>query len=543
MTQTWMNQRFMGLVPGDFEDGVHFLCIVPTAVPPDFHDVWHVYQRGQDVSTLSALKDKRAIVIFASPVNAQQVATLQELVQAMDANYGSDAPPMIWAPHSVAPEVRLHNAVVEHTGTEGKSLVTTFMEMGVDGIVSGEPHGYALALAVRVWVHKLEMISQNMTEVMHDRAQRAQNLDYLKDYVDGLLWDFLRNRLAPAIPPCDRSLPTGEPNHIDGFTFGSCRRTPHGPVYRLIGKKREAGTAKGSKRQAAKLIDKLTVRDVSGVSCVKRMVDALWMVSCEKWQHPHIQRLFQVYHSPTHIILRVEYGGGGSLYARLARRASQDKLRPLSFTKTSQIIQQVLRAVAHLHLGPKVCHRDIKPENFDLHETPDNATVKLTNFELAFVQDDASALCRQVCGTIPFMAPEILQYTGYNGMAVDIWSTGVTLFELLCGLKSLEDSLNLIPEDAKAQGRHCGYSRPDESLIGKLMESFQQPGSAGRLLKAQCLQDLDHFLPSVRPMIDGTLKVYPEERWSAIDLQAAMEMLPKALPGQSPMPASSGGEE
>ena len=27
-------------------------------------------------------------------------------------------------------------------------------------------------------------------------------------------------------------------------------------------------------------------------------VDALWMVSCEKWQHPNIQRLFQVYHSP-----------------------------------------------------------------------------------------------------------------------------------------------------------------------------------------------------------------------------------------------------
>jgi len=220
--------------------------------------------------------------------------------------------------------------------------------------------------------------------------------------------------------------------------------------------------------------------------------------------------------------------------------------------KTSQIINQVVRAVAHLHLGPKVCHRDIKPENFDLHETPDNATVKLTNFQLALIQEEPEALCHQVCGSVPFVAPEVLMGAGYSGMSADIWSTGVTVIEILCGSRTVEQAIGLI-ETETPSGKAAGYSRPDDSLPVKLKGGFQKAGSAGRLLQTHCLRDLESFLPTVRPMVDSMLKVEPEERWTASDLQSATETIPTKGPlahsaplpplPQRHMPSASAGSD
>ncbi|CAE7345921.1 CIPK24 [Symbiodinium natans] len=485
--------------------------------------------KGQDPnSVIPALKGRRAIFIFASPSDQVQVAALRDFVQAMDA-VGSDAAPMIWAPHTVTPEIRPHNAVVDPTPNDGRNLVSDLMEIGLDGIISGEPQGPALALTMRMWVHKIEMAAQTLTEVMYERKRRAQNVEYFKAHTDSLLWDYLRNRLAPVVPPCDRHLPEGIPSHIDGWSFGSSRRTPSGVVYRL--NRRRQDSASGSAREVARLVDKSTIRDINGIMSLKRMVDVLWMVSCDKWQHPNIQRLLQIYHSPTHIIMRMEYSGAGSLHDRLVRRSR----RPLSFPKTSQILQQIFRAVTHLHLAAKVCHRDLKPENFDLHETPDMVSVKLTGFQLAFVLEEV-LLCHQKCGTLPFVAPEVLKGEGYHALPVDLWGVGISVIEILCGTRAVDEALGISEED------HPGlaYRWPDGSFLQQLLAGFQEPGSAGQLLQMRCMPQLRPFLPSLQPVVDGLLKVDPEDRWTAIELQATVELVPKgppmAPPPLSPLP-------
>ncbi|CAE7848148.1 CIPK24, partial [Symbiodinium necroappetens] len=363
---------------------VHFVSVANISPLADVQSIWTAMAKGQDPSSIvPALQGRRAVFIFASPSDQAQVAALRDFVQAMD-SAGSDAAPMIWAPHTVTPEIRPHNAVVDTLSNDGRNLVSELMEIGLDGIISGEPQGPALALTTRMWVRKLEVAAQTLAEVMYERKRRAQNVEYFKAHTDSLLWDYLRNRLAPVVPPCDRHLPEGIPSHIDGWSFGSSRRTPSGVVYRLNRRRQESPGLVGTgvtTREVARLVDKSTIRDINGIMSLKRMVDVLWMVSCDKWQHPNIQRLFQIYHSPTHIIMRMEYSGAGSLHDRLVRRSR----RPLSFLKTSQILQQIFKAVAHLHLAAKVCHRDLKPENFDLHETPDMVTVKLTGFQIAFV--------------------------------------------------------------------------------------------------------------------------------------------------------------
>lgn len=528
MTQVWMNQRLLRLSPADFDSGVHFVSVANISPLADVQSIWTAMAKGQDPSSIvPALQGRRAIFIFASPSDQAQVAALRDFVQAMDPA-GSDAAPMIWAPHTVTPEIRPHNAVVDTLSNDGRNLVSELMEIGLDGIISGEPQGPALALATRMWVRKLEVAAQTLAEVMYERKRRAQNVEYFKAHTDSLLWDYLRNRLAPVVPPCDRHLPEGIPSHIDGWSFGSSRRTPSAVVYRLNRRRQESPGLVGTgvtTREVARLVDKSTIRDINGIMSLKRMVDVLWMVSCDKWQHPNIQRLFQIYHSPTHIIMRMEYSGAGSLHDRLVRRSR----RPLSFLKTSQILQQMFKAVTHLHLAAKVCHRDLKPENFDLHETPDMVTVKLTGFQIAFVLEEP-VLCHQQCGTLPFVAPEVLKGEGYHALPVDLWGVGITTIEVICGSRTVDEALGISEEDHPA----LGYRWPDGSFLQKLLEGFQEPGSSGQLLQTRCLPQLRHFLPSLEPVVDGLLRVDPEDRWTATELQAALELVPKGPPAAPP---------
>ena len=76
----------------------------------------------------------------------------------------------------------------------------------------------------------------------------------------------------------------------------------------------------------------------------------------------------------------------------------------------------------------RVIHRDLKPENILMDES---TNVKIADFGLAGITTPFSGNLRQLCGTPEFTAPEIVQGKEYSGPAVDIWSLGVILYELL----------------------------------------------------------------------------------------------------------------
>jgi len=75
-------------------------------------------------------------------------------------------------------------------------------------------------------------------------------------------------------------------------------------------------------------------------------------------------------------------------------------------------------------------HRDIKLENF-LYDTRDYKFLKLIDFGFSRFHRSATRKMQLCCGTIAYMAPEVLS-GGYDKQC-DMWSLGVVVFILLAG--------------------------------------------------------------------------------------------------------------
>eukprot|EP01024_Parvocaulis_polyphysoides_P012149 TRINITY_DN1435_c0_g1_i1.p1 TRINITY_DN1435_c0_g1~~TRINITY_DN1435_c0_g1_i1.p1 ORF type:complete len:468 (-),score=40.35 TRINITY_DN1435_c0_g1_i1:2200-3603(-) len=114
---------------------------------------------------------------------------------------------------------------------------------------------------------------------------------------------------------------------------------------------------------------------------------------------------------------------------------SEDEVRP--------IMQQAICILHYLH-RQGVVHRDIKAENFLLFKDDSSPQysfkydrVKIADF--GFSKYRLNSVQKSKVGTLPYAAPEILDRTpefeeGYDGLKVDVWSLGVLLHFLLCGV-------------------------------------------------------------------------------------------------------------
>lgn len=78
-----------------------------------------------------------------------------------------------------------------------------------------------------------------------------------------------------------------------------------------------------------------------------------------------------------------------------------------------------------------VMHRDIKPENFLLTDRSEQAVIKAADFGLCTYFQPGQRF-RHIVGSAYYVAPEVLQ-KNYSYEA-DMWSLGVVLYILLCGL-------------------------------------------------------------------------------------------------------------
>ncbi|CAH8275785.1 unnamed protein product [Arabidopsis lyrata] len=95
------------------------------------------------------------------------------------------------------------------------------------------------------------------------------------------------------------------------------------------------------------------------------------------------------------------------------------------------VIRSILNVVQICHFMG-VIHRDLKPENFLLaSSTDENAMLKATDFGLSVFIEEGKVY-RDIVGSAYYVAPEVLRRS--YGKEIDIWSAGIILYILLCGV-------------------------------------------------------------------------------------------------------------
>ena len=102
----------------------------------------------------------------------------------------------------------------------------------------------------------------------------------------------------------------------------------------------------------------------------------------------------------------------------------------LTVGEALKITKEILQALAAAHRSGLI-HRDVKPENVLLPET---GQVKVADFGLARAASEVTAATTgSILGTVAYLSPETVSGTAADSR-VDVYATGIMLFELLAGV-------------------------------------------------------------------------------------------------------------
>ncbi len=173
---------------------------------------------------------------------------------------------------------------------------------------------------------------------------------------------------------------------------------------------------------AVKILPPEVSRDPAFAERFSREARALAMLN-----HPNIVGVYDSGHAGGYYYFVMEYLDGVNL--RQAMRAGQ-----LRAAEALKIVPQICDALQFAH-DEGIVHRDIKPENILLDK---KGRVKIADFGLAKLlgktaPDFSLTGTQQVMGTMHYMAPEQLEGSRDVDHRADIYSLGVTFYEMLTG--------------------------------------------------------------------------------------------------------------
>lgn len=148
--------------------------------------------------------------------------------------------------------------------------------------------------------------------------------------------------------------------------------------------------------------------------------------------HPHIIKLHEVYESTKFIFLILDYLDGGELFESIKRQES------FSEQMAVKVMRNVFCALQYLH-KKRIVHRDLKPENLILRSAHNDEDVVIADFGLAEYMPPNGQRHKMGCGSLGYVAPEMLNGEGYD-MSADIFSTGAILYTMLSGKNCFRSS-------------------------------------------------------------------------------------------------------
>ncbi|KAJ9466096.1 RAC family serine/threonine-protein kinase-like protein [Diplonema papillatum] len=139
--------------------------------------------------------------------------------------------------------------------------------------------------------------------------------------------------------------------------------------------------------------------------------------------HPFIVKLHYAFQTKDSLFLILDFLSGGEVFYHLSQCNTFPEPRAKFYTA------QIGLSLGHLH-SLNIIYRDLKPENCVLDK---DGNCCITDFGLAKPGVSSKDSTGTFCGTPEYLAPEFLTGGGH-GRAVDWWSLGILLYEMITGL-------------------------------------------------------------------------------------------------------------
>ena len=188
-------------------------------------------------------------------------------------------------------------------------------------------------------------------------------------------------------------------------------------------KVKEAIHIPSGEKVAIKILEKSKIEDEEDLICINREINYLKNLS-----HPNIISLYETIETKDCFYIIMEYAEN-DLFSYIVKNNFLNELTAKKF------FYQIISSIKYIH-KKKITHRDIKPENILL--TQNNQKVKLIDFGLANNYSNNDLLSTS-CGSPCYAAPEMVLGKKYKGIQIDIWSSGIVLYAMLCGYLPFED--------------------------------------------------------------------------------------------------------
>ena len=144
---------------------------------------------------------------------------------------------------------------------------------------------------------------------------------------------------------------------------------------------------------------------------------------------PFTVRLHYAFQTPQFFCMVMDFCSGGTLGGILRSE------RCMTENKARLYLAEIILGIEDLHKRD-IIYRDLKPENILIDQF---GHIKLSDFGLAKegINDEMSA--ESFCGTVAYVAPEILEKKGH-GKCADWFTLGILMYELLTGKVPKRDS-------------------------------------------------------------------------------------------------------
>jgi serine/threonine protein kinase len=236
--------------------------------------------------------------------------------------------------------------------------------------------------------------------------------------------------------------------------------------------------------------------------------------SLAKFEDPNIVRVYDLRSDDDRWFIVMEFVDGINLLEKIKRDG------PFPWQEALPILEQMLSGISHAHASG-IIHRDIKPNNIMITK---DGTVKITDFGLAKDQTSGSSTLTVASGgTLYYMSPEHVKGFSFTDKRSDVYSVGMTFYEMLTGsvpFKDINSDFDIREKIVRKEFEKPTTINPDipdelESIIVKAIakdpeERFQTAEEMLQAIldfEATVSKDIRNFSQPVRKSENGSPKL------------------------------------